>query len=63
MTQMTQNPRIVSMHAGWRLGHLFLLRNLSITQMTQNPIIYSSIINKCCVVYIHYAMMHTLGQK
>ena len=33
---MTQNPRIVSAHAGWRLGHLFNFHGQLITQMTQD---------------------------
>ena len=32
---MTQNPRIVSAHAGQRLGHLARQHSQSITQMTQ----------------------------
>ena len=35
MTQMTQNPRIVSAHAGQRLGHLIKKHGQLITQMTQ----------------------------
>ena len=32
---MTQNPRIVSAHAGQRLGHSFNSHGQTITQMTQ----------------------------